>query len=79
MKKMCLHLFNLQALSRDVYSADQRENSEFEDLGSSKHKAASNEDEEDETDDLEQVKQRFESHWFSFESTIELNDLSCTV
>jgi len=62
-----------KALSRDIYSVEQqRENTEFEDLGSSKYRAAANEEEEGDTQ-LEN--QWFESHWFAFENTIGETDL----
>ena len=63
----------MQSLSHDVMSEQQYEDAEFEDLGSSKRKPGTEDDEEHENVELE--KETFETHWFSFERTIDENDL----
>ena len=65
----------LQALCRDIFNLDQRENAEFQDLGSSKAKPSADGDD----DEIENIKidqnQCFENHWFHFENDITEEDL----
>ena len=64
----------IQALCRDVYNLDnQKENTEFQDLGSSQAKPM------DDYSESENIKcdqdNWFENHWFHFENDIGENDL----